>query len=455
MLNAALFGENFKWGVAISALQNEGATEAGGRGSSIWETFAKRAGKIKRGARPTTACAFYYRYKEDLLLAKSLGFNSFRFSISWSRILPDGTGRVNSEGIRFYNQLIDECLQLNMTPFVTLYHWDLPQALEREGGWASFQMERWFAGFATVCAEAFGDRVKDWIVLNEPMGFTSLGYMLGKHAPGKRSAGLFIAAVHQAALAQADGGRILRALVPAVRIGTSFSCSEVMPYSESTADRGAAERLDILLNRLFAEPALGQGFPQASGFPLLEKIFVRNKAWKYTDRFRFDFDFIGIQNYFSLTVKHNPFIPYVSASEVKASSRGVPCTAMGWEINPDSFYRMLKRYWKYGAVRSIIVTESGACFRDKVQQGIVNDQPRIAYFEGYLEALHKAMRSGVKIEGYFVWTLMDNFEWSEGYDARFGLVHVHFPSQRRTIKKSGYWWKAFLLPSKTNGPLTG
>lgn len=173
-------------------------------------------------------------------------------------------------------------------------------------------------------------------------------------------------------------------------------------------------------------------------------MFVRNKAWKYTDRYRFDFDFIGIQNYFSLTVKHNPFIPYVAASEVKAPARGVPHTALGWEINPDSFGRMLKRYWKYGSVRSIIVTESGAGFRDQLQKGVVNDSDRIAYFEAYLQALLKAIRSGIRVDGYFAWTLTDNFEWSEGYEARFGLVHVHFPTQRRTIKQSGYWWRDFL-----------
>ncbi len=446
MVQAGAFGKDFAWGVAISALQNEGACETGGRGPSIWDIFAKRPGKIKRGARPTTACEFYHRYKDDLELVSFMGFNTFRFSLSWSCILPDGTGRPHPDGISYYNNLIDACLSKGITPYVTLYHWDLPQALEREGGWASFQMERWFGRYATICASAFGDRVKHWIILNEPMGFTSLGYMLGKHAPGKRDAGLFITAVHQAALAQADGGRIIRSLVSGAQIGTSFSCSEVMPFSESTADRAAAERLDILLNRLFPEPALGQGFPQASGFPLLEKMFVRNKAWKYTGRYRFDFDFIGIQNYFSLTVKHNPFIPYVSASEVKASSRGVPHTALGWEINPDSFGRMLKRYWKYGSVRSIIVTESGACFRDQLQKGVVNDAGRIAYFEAYLQALLKAIRSGIRVDGYFVWTLTDNFEWSEGFDARFGLVHVHFPTQRRTFKQSGYWWRDFLNP---------
>jgi beta-glucosidase len=448
MLTPADFGKDFLWGVAISALQNEGAPETDGRGPSIWDVFAKRTGKIKGGGKPYPACDFYYRYKDDLMLAKALGFNTFRFSISWSRILPEGTGRVNKEGIAFYHRLIDECLLLGLTPFVTLYHWDLPQALEREGGWASYEIQKWFSRFASICAEEFGDKVKHWIVLNEPMGFTSLGYMLGRHAPGKKNLQLFLSAIHNAALAQAEGGRILRALVSKAHIGTSFSCSEVMPYTDSPADIAAAKRLDALLNRMFIEPALGRGFPQDDNFSLLHKLHMHNKAWKYTDRYRFDFDFIGIQNYFALTVKHNALIPYVQASEVKASTRKVPHTAMGWEINADSFYNMIRRYWLYGGVKEIIITESGACFKDTLTGGVVNDTQRIQYFNDYLQAALRAKKKGINIGGYLVWTLTDNFEWSEGYKARFGLVHVDFKTQLRTIKNSGYWWREFLSQHK-------
>ena len=190
MFTADEFGNNFLWGVAMSALQNEGACDIDGRGASIWDTFSKRNGKIKDNGKPYPACDFYYRYKDDLMLVKALGFKVFRFSISWSRILPEGTGRINKEGIAFYHKLIDECLLLGLTPYVTLYHWDLPQALEKEGGWASYQILKWFGRFVTLCTEEYGDKVKDWIVLNEPMGFTSLGYMLGKHAPGKKNLNL-------------------------------------------------------------------------------------------------------------------------------------------------------------------------------------------------------------------------------------------------------------------------
>ncbi len=429
--------------MAIAAAQNEGAYNTDGRGPSIWDVFAKRPRKIKAAAKPYEACDFYYRYKDDLLLTKALGFRVFRFSFSWSRIFPEGIGKVNKEGVAFYHKVIDECLLLGLTPFVTLYHWDLPHALQKEGGWTSVHMLKWFTRYATFCAEEFGDKIKNWIILNEPMGFTSLGYMLGKHAPGKTGLENFFPAIHNAALAQAEGGRIIRKLVPKAYIGTTFSCSEVVPATQKKEDIEAANRMDILLNRLFIEPTLGRNYPH-DDFPLMDKLHMHSKAWKYTDRMQFNFDFIGVQNYFSLTVKHNPLIPYVQASEVKASTRKVPHTAMGWEINADSFYRMLKRYWLYGGVKEIIVSENGACFKDTLQNGVIHDAERIQYFQQYLAAMLKAKQEGTNIKGYFAWTLMDNFEWSEGYNARFGLIHVDFKTQLRTIKNSGYWWRDFL-----------
>ena len=374
---------------------------------------------------------------------KALGFNSFRFSLSWSRILPDGIGKINQAGLLFYHKLIDECLKQDITPFITLYHWDLPQALEQKGGWASPLMNRWFVKYATVCAESFGNKAKNWIVLNEPFGFTTLGYMLGKHAPGKTGLNNFLKAVHHAALAQADGGRVLRSIVKNACIGTSFSCSEVRAYTDSADDMEAARKTDILLNRLFIEPLLGKGYPNEN-FKLIERLELVNKSWKYTEQLRFDMDFIGLQNYFPVVVKHSPFIPYVNATEVKAAARKVPHTAMGWEISPAGFYNMLKRYWKYGAVKEIIVTESGAFFPDKIINGQITDIQRMEYHQQYLQALWQAKKEGVKINGYMAWTLTDNFEWSEGYHARFGLVHVDFKTQLRTVKQSGYWFRDFL-----------
>jgi beta-glucosidase len=437
------FGNDFLWGVAIAAAQNEGAYNHDGKGLSIWDTFSRWQDRIRGGHKPYVACDFYHRYKDDLLLVKALGFSAFRFSISWPRIYPDGTGRVNKEGVAFYHRVIDECHKLGLIPFVTLYHWDLPAALQKEGGWASLFMLKWFSRYATTCAEEFGGTVKNWIVLNEPFGFTTLGYMLGRHAPGKTGLKNFLPAIHNATLAQAEGGRILRQLVPRAHIGTSFSCSEVIPFSTREEDIQAAHRVDILLNRLFIEPVLGKGYPRED-FKFLEKLELFNKSWKYRDRMKFDFDFIGVQNYFSVVIKYNSLIPIVQASEVKARSRKVAHTAMGWEINPHSFYRMIKRFWAYDGVREIIVTESGAAFKDKVLQGEIRDEERIEYFRQYIQALLKAKQEGVNVKGYFAWTLMDNFEWAEGYNARFGLIHVDFETQLRTIKSSGYWFRDFL-----------
>lgn len=439
------FGEEFLWGVGMAAAQNEGAHDMYGRVSSIWDTFSGRKGKINGGHNPFVSCDFYHRYKEDLLLVKKLGFTVFRFSISWSRVLPEGIGKSNKEGIDFYHRVIDECLELGLVPFITLYHWDLPSALEKEGGWTSHLMIKWFSRYSTLCAEEYGDKVKNWIILNEPFGFTSLGYMLGRHAPGRRGLNNFLPAIHNAALAQAEGGRIIRKLVRGAYIGTTFSCSEVMPFSQRLEDVEAAGRVDILLNRLLIEPCLGKGYPREE-FKFLEKLELYNKAWKYTERMKFDFDFIGLQNYFPITVKYNPLIPMLKASEVKAARRKVARTDMGWEINPDSFYRMLKRFSAYEGLKEIIVTENGAAFKDQILNGEIKDELRVQYFKDYLSALLRAKKEGVKISGYFAWTLMDNFEWSEGYGARFGLVHVNFKTQSRTIKNSGYWYMNFLNP---------
>ena len=352
-------------------------------------------------------------------------------------------GKINQAGLSFYHQLIDECLKQGITPFITLYHWDLPQALELKGGWTSHLMNKWFIRYASVCAEAFGDKAKNWIILNEPFGFTTLGYLLGRHAPGKTGLDNFLKAVHHAALAQADGGRVLRSEISNAYIGTSFSCSAVQAHTGSAADIEAARKTDILLNRLFIEPLLGKGYPNEN-FKLLEKLELVNKSWKYTERLRFDMDFIGLQNYFPVVVKHSPFIPWVNATEVKAVTRKVPHTAMGWEISPDGFHTMLKKFWKYGAVKEIIVTESGAAFSDKLINGQVMDTERMHYHQQYLRALLQAKREGIKIKGYMAWTLTDNFEWSEGYHARFGLVHTDFKTQLRTVKQSGYWFRDFL-----------
>lgn len=443
MIKASDFGSDFLWGVATAAAQIEGAAEGYGKGLSIWDTFSKRSGKVKKGHVPTMACDFYHSYKTDIALARSLGFSVFRFSISWPRILPNGKGRVNKEGILFYHQVIDECLLQGLVPYVTLYHWDLPNALEDEGGWTAFSVNNSFNHFVGICAREYGDKVKNWIVLNEPFGFTSLGYMLGVHAPGKTGLTNFFSAVHHTAIAQADGGRILRAEVQHANIGTSFSCSEIIPHTQSESDLLAAKRVDCLMNRLFIEPALGMGYPTAD-WEVMERFSIQHSTWRHTERLSFDFDFIGIQNYFPLTIKYNAFIPVVQAWEVKARSRKKPHTAMGWEINAGSFHNIIKQFAAYPNVKSLMITENGAAYPDKVVNNQVHDQERIDYFQQYLAALLKAKQEGLNITGYMAWTLMDNFEWAEGFNARFGLVHTDFKTQQRTVKDSGLWFKDFL-----------
>lgn len=443
MIKASDFGNDFLWGVATAAAQIEGAAEGYGKGPSIWDTFAKRSGKIKKGHQPLVACDFYHRYKEDIALVRKLGFGVFRFSISWPRIFPLGDDTVNLEGVSFYHRVIDECLFQGITPYVTLYHWDLPEALEDEGGWTAYSVNDSFNAFVTLCAREYGDKVKNWIVLNEPFGFTSLGYMLGIHAPGKTGLTNFFSAVHHAAIAQADGGRILRAEVSGANIGTSFSCSEILPYTQSDADLLAVKRIDCLMNRMFVEPLMGLGYPTAD-WDVLEKFAVQHSTWRHTKRLTFDFDFIGIQNYFPLTIKYNAFVPVIQAWEVKAANRKKPHTAMGWEINPDSFVNIIRQYAAYPKIKNIMITENGAAYHDKVTEGKVHDPERISYFEAHLSALLKARQSGLNVTGYMTWTLMDNFEWAEGFNARFGLVHTDFKTQERIIKDSGHWFERFL-----------
>lgn len=443
MVNASNFGQDFLWGVATAAAQIEGTATQYGKGTSIWDTFTAKNGKIKKNHKLDPACDFYHRYTEDVALVKLLGFKVFRFSIAWSRILPAGRGEINQEGIRFYHYLIDECLSNGITPYITLYHWDLPQALEDEGGWTSFSINAAFNAFVSICALEYGDKVKNWIVLNEPFGYTSLGYMLGIHAPGKTGLSNFFPAVLHTALAQAEGGKILRAEISNANIGTTYSCSEIIPNTQSDNDILAAKRVDCLMNRLFIEPAQGMGFPTAD-WDLLEKFQIEYGTWRLQERMKFDFDFIGLQNYFPLVVKYNAFIPVIQAWEVKAKSRKKPHTAMGWEINADSFYNIIKQFAAYPNIKNIIITENGAAYHDKLADGRVEDPERIEYFKLYLEALLKLKNEGVNVTGYMAWTLMDNFEWAEGFTARFGLIYNDFKTQQRTIKDSGYWWQDFL-----------
>ncbi|HEY8931170.1 MAG TPA: GH1 family beta-glucosidase [Mucilaginibacter sp.] len=441
-INRQLFGNDFIWGVSVAALQIEGACDADGKGESIWDAFAAKKGKIMNGDVPAIACDFYNRYQEDIDIIKQLNIPCFRFSVSWGRIFPDGTGEVNQAGIDFYNRVIDYCIQQGVEPWLTIYHWDLPQVLEAKGGWTNRDIVGWFSRLVTVCAKNFGDRVKNWMVMNEPGVFTGAGYFLGIHAPGRTGLKNFLPAIHHAVLCMAAGGRILRELLPDAQIGTTFSCSYVEPYTQKKKDINAAIRVDALLNRLFIEPILGMGYPDKE-VPALKGI-SKYRLPGDDELMKFDFDFIGIQNYTREIVRNSFFTPYVGAALVKAETRNVPLTEMKWEVYPPSIYHMLKKFGSYRGVKRIIVTENGAAFSDQVIGNEIDDPKRIEYLKSYLQNVLKAKNEGVNVGGYFIWTLMDNFEWAEGYHPRFGIVYVNFESQQRIVKGSGKWYAAFL-----------
>lgn len=436
------FGEDFKWGVSTAAYQIEGAYNTAGKGLSIWDVFANTKGKILGNQNANISCDFYRRYTQDLVLMRSLHIPNYRFSVSWSRLFPQGTGPVNQDGIDFYNRLIDFCLELEMEPWITLYHWDLPYELEKKGGWNNRDVVGWFCEYAECCAKYFGGRVKHWMVLNEPMVFTGAGYFMGIHAPGKRGLSNFLSAAHHAALCQAEGARAVKAVLPQSKVGTTFSCSLVEPFSNNEGDIIAAQKVDVLLNRTFIEPLLGLGYP-VKDLPVLEQV---EKYMQQGDeaKLHFDMDFTGIQNYTREIVKHSYFMPYINAKIIKANKRNVETTLMNWEIFPECIYKMLQKFAAYKGVKEIIVTENGAAFPDEIIDGVIHDCRRIRYIQQHLQQVLKAKREGVPVNGYFIWSFMDNFEWAEGYHPRFGLVHVNFETQKRIIKSSGKWYSQFL-----------
>lgn len=441
-LQANDFGEDFIWGVSTAAYQIEGAHDIHDKGPSIWDHFTSKKGNTYQNQHGNDACEFYHKFQEDILLMRKMNIDHFRFSLSWSRILPNGTGAISSKGIQFYNDVINFCLECGITPWVTLYHWDLPLALEQKGGWTNPEILGWFQEYVTVCANSFGDRVKNWMVLNEPMVFTGAGYFLGVHAPGRKGLKNFLPSVHHAVLCQAAGGRILRNLVANANIGTTFSCSQISPYRNNSRDHKAAERADAMLNRLFIEPSLGMGYPWDT-IPVLKRLqsyIMPGDA----ENSVFDFDFVGIQNYTREKVKHSYFVPYIRAKIVKASKRKVRATLMDWEVYPPSIFKMIKRFNSYEGVKKIMITENGAAFADEIYQGGVHDEERLSYLQAYLKQVNKAQRVGLKVDGYFVWTFTDNFEWAEGYYPRFGLVYIDFENQQRIVKSSGQWFSRFL-----------
>ncbi|MCT4179397.1 beta-glucosidase [Elizabethkingia anophelis] len=442
LLTKEAFGKDFIWGVSTAAYQIEGAHNLDGKGPSVWDTFVQKRNKIFRNHTGDIACDHYNRYIDDLYLMHSMNIRNYRFSISWSRILPEGTGLINQAGIDFYNKLIDLSLELGITPWVTLYHWDLPHSLEIKGGWTNRDVKDWFGDYVAICVKSFGDRVKNWMVLNEPTVFSAAGYFFGVHAPGRKSIEGFLAAAHHAALAQAHGARVIKTLQPESNVGTTFSCSHVEAYTNREKDIKAAKKADLLLNRLFIEPLLGMGYPvnEIKTLRRIEKYIKQNDERDL----KFDMDFIGIQNYTREIIRYAMFVPFLHAKIVNAKDRNVEMTAMEWEVYPESIYHILKKFQAYENIPPLIITENGAAFSDTLQNNVVHDPKRLQYIQNILQQVLRAKQEGVNVNGYFVWTFLDNFEWAEGYHPRFGLVHVDFQTQQRTVKSSGHWYADFI-----------
>lgn len=442
ILHRDQFGENFIWGVASSSYQIEGACDEAGKSPSIWDTFAGTSGKIRTGENGKVANDYYHLYPQDHALMSELNIRHHRMSISWPRILPDGL-TINQAGIDHYLRVIEDCLKHDIQPWITLYHWDLPQVLQKKGGWCNRSILDSFQLFVETCAKAFGSKVSDWMVINEPWVIAHLGHLTGQHAPGLKGLKNYIPAIHHLTMAQALGGRILKGMLPAANIGTTFSAAWVDPYRPGhTGDEAAAYNYDVLLNRMFIEPLLGLGYPE-DGPGFLKKLS------RYTmpgdlEQAKFDFDFIGVQLYTREKVRYSRWQRPLKLKVISASERDVERTEMNWEIAPEAIYKILHRYHSYGKIKKIIITENGAAFSDTLENNQVADNKRIAFLQSYLTQVLRAKEEGVPIEGYFIWTFTDNFEWAEGFRPRFGLVHVDRKSLKRTEKNSALWYRNFL-----------
>ncbi len=435
------FPEGFHWGTATASYQIEGAWRDDGKGESIWDRFTHTPGRVENGDTGDVACDSYHRYDDDISLMKEMNLNSYRFSISWPRILPTGSGAVNAKGIDYYSRLVDELLGAGIRPFPTLYHWDLPQPLEDRGGWPERDMAGHFADYAETVVRALGDRVENWMIFNEPTIFTVMGYLAGIHAPGRRDLDAFLRASHTVNRAQAEAFRAMRSVRGDAVIGTAFSMSSCEPAGDSEADASAAERWHALVNLWYLETALNGRYPDAfvDGVPL-DRMGVRDGD---LESLRTPLDFIGINLYTRTLVAANPDDPYGVGAQAVGPMGGDegPKTDFGWEVWPDALYDMIQRITRDYDRPVIEITENGCSYADAPDaSGTIRDSRRIDFYRGYLAAVARAIADGADVRGYHAWTLLDNFEWSEGYRQRFGLAWVDFPGTERTLKESGRWY---------------
>lgn len=431
------FPDGFKWGAATAAFQIEGAWQADGKGESIWDRFCHTPGNVAQGDTGDAACDHYHLWREDVALMRELGLNAYRFSIAWPRVLPLGAGSVNSAGLAFYDRLVDALLEAGITPFATLYHWDLPQTLQEAGGWPARTIVDAFCAYCDIVSRKLGDRIKHWITINEPYVIAVLGHFLGVHAPGHQDQAEALAAAHHLLLAHGQALPVLRANVKDARVGIALDIHPQTPASESAADRAEVLRLDGIMNRWFLDPLSGRGYPQDIVDDYASDLdFIRGDDLQVIAA---PVDFVGI-NYYSRFITRAEDIPEEENQPVSVFSG--PQTAMGWEVYPQGLTDLLERLDKEYDFPLYYVTENGAAYEDSLdEQSEVHDLQRLAYIRAHLLALQAAMRAGVPVGGYFCWSFMDNFEWAYGYGKRFGLVYVDFESQKRIPKQSALWYK--------------
>ncbi|WP_405804641.1 GH1 family beta-glucosidase [Streptomyces sp. NBC_00210] len=440
------FPAGFRWGTATAAYQIEGAAKEDGRTPSIWDTFSRTPGKVRNGDTGDIAADHYHRMHEDVALMKQLGVTDYRFSIAWPRVQPTGRGPAVQKGLDFYRRLTDELLAADIRPVATLYHWDLPQELEDAGGWPQRETAQRFGDYAGIMAEALGDRVATWTTLNEPWCAAFLGYGSGVHAPGRTSASASLRAAHHFNLAHGWAAQLLHAALPhASEISLTLNLHAVRPLTNSEADVDAARRIDAVGNRIFLEPVFHGRLPEdlvRDTAAVTDWSFVQDGDLEVTST---PIDSLGI-NYYSPTVvgagSSAAPSPWAGAEEhVRFLPAPGPRTAMDWPVDADGLYELLTRLRDDLPGVPLVITENGAAYDDYADpSGDVHDPERVDYLRAHLTAVHRAIADGADVRGYFLWSLLDNFEWAYGYSKRFGIVHVDFATQRRTVKDSARWY---------------
>jgi beta-glucosidase len=446
------FPKHFQWGTATSAYQIEGAVSEDGRSESIWDTFVHQPGAVVNGDTGDCACDHYHLWKKDIALMKDLGFKTYRFSLAWPRILPGGRGKVNPAGLDFYNRLIDELLGADITPLVTLYHWDLPSALT--GTWLDRSTVDAFTEYTNVSARAFGDRVKNWVTINEPYCASHLSYTLGVHAPGMKDKSQALLAAHHLLLAHGLAVPEIRANCAKAQVGIALNLGPFYPETQTPANIDAVRHEDGALNRWFLDPLYGRQYPADIIADFVRTGVLKSEATDYIKEKDYEHiaaktDFLAINYYTRAIIRASDDHQMDPSSFTRVTPPIENHTEMGWEIFPYGLYEIVTRVHHEYAPEKIIIAENGASYSDGPDSsGRVHDEKRIAYLNTHIGAIGKAIKEGVPVTGYYVWSFMDNFEWSFGYAQRFGLVYVDFSTQERYPKDSAFWYGQII---KQNG----